>query len=186
MKSTSTKSSSSARRSTRKAAPPAKQAARRAAPDAIKSLRQDHAKVKQLFKDFESATTQAEKARIAAETCLELTVHARIEEEVFYPAVRKALSREGKMLDEAEIEHASVKDLIRQLRSCEPGTTRFDALYDVVREYVLHHVKEEEREMFPKVKQVKSLDLKALGEALDARRSAIRDEEEAAASGKLH
>ncbi|WP_148716536.1 hemerythrin domain-containing protein [Chitinolyticbacter meiyuanensis] len=179
MKSTSTSKSSSTSRRTSSRATGSRSGttAARRAPDAVKSLKNDHAKVKALFKSFEAARSKAEKAKIAAETCLELTVHTRIEEEVFYPAVRKALQKEGELLDEAEIEHASVKTLIEQLKAAEPGTTRFNALYDVIREYVLHHVKEEEREMFPKVKEAKSLDLQALGEQLEARREAVRQEE---------
>ncbi|TJZ64730.1 hemerythrin domain-containing protein [Chitiniphilus eburneus] len=154
--------------------------------DALKSLKDDHAKVKKLFKAFESAKSKAEQQRIAAETCLELKIHTQIEEEVFYPAVRKALREEGVMLDEAEIEHASAKELIAQLEAGEAGSTRYEALYTVLSEYVLHHVKEEEKEMFPKVSQAKSLDLKALGARLDARREELKAELSAQPLRQVH
>ncbi|GAA5786627.1 hypothetical protein GCM10007860_27920 [Chitiniphilus shinanonensis] len=154
--------------------------------DAIKSLKDDHAKVKKLFKAFESAQGKAEKARIAAETCLELKIHTQIEEEIFYPAARQALRQEGVMLDEAEIEHASAKELIAQLEAGDAGSTRYEALYTVLSEYVLHHVKEEEKEMFPQLAKVKSLDLKALGQRLDARREELKAELSAQPLRQVH
>ena len=93
--------------------------------------------------------------------CQELTIHAQIEEEIFYPAVRDGIEDDD-LMDEAEVGHASAKDLIAQLEAMEPGNDLYDARFTVLGEYIDHHVKEEQDEMFPKAKKAK-LDLKALG-----------------------
>jgi hemerythrin superfamily protein len=163
----------------------AQPAARRAAakpvtatkPDAIALLKDDHKKVKKLFKDFDKAKDKAsdlEKATLVGQICMELTVHAQIEEEIFYPAVRKAIDDED-LLDEATVEHATAKDLIRQLESMSVSDPLYDAKVTVLGEYIDHHVEEEQGEMFPKAKKAK-LDMEALGKKLAARKKALLKE----------
>jgi hemerythrin superfamily protein len=93
-----------------------------------------------------------------------LTVHAEAEEEIFYPAAREAIEEQD-LLDEAEVEHASAKDLIAQIEAMDSSDPLYDAKVTVLGEYIDHHVEEEEKEMFPKVKKAK-LDLEALGEEI--------------------
>jgi len=141
--------------------------------DAISLLKQEHEKVSKLFEKFESAG--AGKGEIAAEVCKLLTVHAQIEEELFYPAARDALEsdEEGEdLLDEAEVEHASAKELIAQIEEGDEGDPLFDAKVKVLGEYIKHHVQEEEGELFPRAKRTK-LDLDALGKELKTRKTEL-------------
>ena len=139
--------------------------------DAINLLIADHDKVKKLFKSFERSTIADEQEALVAEICTELTVHATIEEEIFYPAAREALEEED-LLDEAEVEHASAKDLIAQLENRKPGDDLYNAKVTVLAEYIDHHVSEEQEEMFPKMRKAK-LDLNALGAQMRARKEEL-------------
>jgi hemerythrin superfamily protein len=145
----------------------------RKAQDALALLRSDHQLVQGLFEQFEKARGDERKGDLAERICRELTVHAQIEEEILYPAAREAL-REEDLLDEAEVEHASAKDLIAQIEASRPGAELFDAKVTVLGEYIKHHVKEEQNEMFPKLRKTK-LDLKTLGERLQARKMALQE-----------
>ena len=118
-----------------------------------------------------------EKQALAEQICRSLTVHATLEEEIFYPAAREELE-EQELLDEAEVEHASVEDLIEQIEDMEVGEELFDAKVKVLGEYVAHHVREEEDELFPKV-QESGLDLSALGEELLSRKQELTAEADA-------
>jgi hemerythrin superfamily protein len=130
---------------------------------AIKLLTADHREVDSLFKDFEAAENSAEKASIVTHICRALTVHAEIEEKIFYPESRRLLDKDDQdMVDEAFVEHASLKGLIMRLDGMKPGDHLFSAFVTVLKEYVQHHVKEEESEFFPKVQKLR-LDLEALG-----------------------
>ncbi|WP_374679724.1 hemerythrin domain-containing protein [Hydrocarboniphaga effusa] len=130
---------------------------------AIKLLIADHREVDGLFKAVESASNANEKASLVTEICEALTVHAELEEKLFYPASRQILeSGDQDLVDEAFVEHASLKGLILQLDGKRPSDPLFDAYVTVLKEYVQHHVKEEEAEYFPKV-QRSTLDLEALG-----------------------
>jgi len=108
---------------------------------------------------------------LAARICRELTVHAQIEEEIFYPAAREVL-RDEDLIDEATVEHASAKDLIAQIESSSPGDDLFDAKVKVLGEYINHHVKEEQNELFPKMRQT-SLDLTEIGQRMMARKQEL-------------
>ena len=105
---------------------------------------------------------------LVKQVCAALKVHTKIEEEIFYPAVRKAIKDED-LMNEAEVEHDSAKSLIRQLERMKPGDPKFAATFTVLGEYVNHHVKEEEEEMFPKVRRAR-VNLKALGAKLRGRK----------------
>ncbi len=143
--------------------------------NAVDLLEEDHKKVKQLFKDYEDLVknkgSATQKHKIAMDICKELTVHAKVEEEIFYPKVRKAIG-EKDMLDEAEVEHSTAKDLIRQIENGTPKDDLYDAKVIVLGEYINHHVKEEEGEMFPKVRR-SDLDLKKMGEELQKRKTEL-------------
>ncbi len=139
--------------------------------DAITLLKADHKAVSALFADYESARSSSKKKGIVAEICTALSVHAQIEEEIFYPDVKLAL-KDKMLVPEATVEHAGVKELIGQLEGIEPDGEMYDAKIKVLSEYVKHHVKEEQNEMFPKVKE-SSLDLDELGARMTARKSEL-------------
>lgn len=139
--------------------------------DAIALLKADHAKVKELFENFKNARTDKQKIKLAQTICQELTVHTTIEEEIFYPAAREALDDDD-LLDEADVEHQSAKELISQIEEGGPGEDKWEAKVKVLSEYINHHVKEEETEMFPKVRKT-DVDLKVLGEQLQTRKAEL-------------
>lgn len=135
-------------------------------PAAIALLKKQHAEVDKLFKRFEKAK-DAGKAEIVQTACRALAVHAQLEEELFYPALREA-GVENDLLDEAEVEHEGVKRLVGELETMQPGDDLYDAKMTVLTEYVKHHVKEEETEMFPDAKK-SGVDLDELGERMEVR-----------------
>lgn len=135
-------------------------------PVAISLLKKQHAEVDKLFKRFEKAK-DGDKAEIVQTACRALTIHAQIEEEIFYPALREA-GVESDLLDEAEVEHVGVKRLVGELETMEPGDELYDAKVTVLTEYVKHHVKEEETEMFPNAKK-SDADLDEVGERMEVR-----------------
>lgn len=141
------------------------------AQEATALLKADHKAVELLFEQYESARSATKKKALVAEICTELTVHAQIEEEIFYPQVKEAL-KDKELIPEASVEHATLKDLIAQLEEGEPGDEMYDAKVKVLSEYVKHHVKEEQNEMFPKAKASK-LDMHALGEQLQQRKDEL-------------
>jgi hemerythrin superfamily protein len=142
--------------------------------DAIALLKADHKEVKQLFAKFEDLSDRSKvgKKAVADQICEALTVHTRLEEELFYPAVRQA-TEDDDLMDEALVEHASAKDLIAQIAAIDPGEELYDAKVKVLSEQIDHHVEEEEGEMFPKVRK-SSLDLVALGEQMQARKAELQ------------
>ena len=103
--------------------------------------------------------------------CAELTAHATAEEEIFYPAARAAIDK-ADLIDEADVEHASAKDLIAQIEASSPSDGHYDAKVKVLGEYINHHVQEEEGEIFPKVRRAK-VDTVSLGEQIAARKEEI-------------
>ena len=144
--------------------------------DAISLLTNDHAEVNELFEQYKAlaedeGSMTTEKQSLAEEICTMLTVHAAIEEEIFYPAVRDALD-DSKLLDEAEVEHQAAKDLIEQIQDSDPGDPLYDARVNVLGEYVNHHVQEEEGELFPQVRDAE-LDLDELGAEMSARQEEL-------------
>jgi len=140
--------------------------------DALDLLDADHRAVRQLFQDYRKlAANDAPEARrkaLAEQICMELTIHAKLEEELFYPPVREAI-RDDDLMDEAEVEHAAARDLIVQILSMDPHEELYDAKVTVLGEYIEHHVREEREEMFPKARR-SGIDLLRLGERLRERR----------------
>ncbi len=145
--------------------------------DAIALLTEDHKKVQKLFQEFEKlsdADDMESKQALVEMICAELTIHATIEEEIFYPAARQAVENED-LLDEAEVEHATAKELVAQLETMQAGDDLYDAKVTVLNEYIDHHVKEEQNQLFPQVKKAK-LDLEALGEKMLERKQELQEE----------
>ena len=144
--------------------------------DALDLLDADHRAVRQLFQEYRKlAANDAPEARrkaLAEQICMELTIHAKLEEELFYPPVREAI-RDDDLMDEAEVEHASAKDLIVQILSMDPHEELYDAKVTVLGEYIDHHVREERDEMFPKVRR-SGLDLRLMAERLRVRQRELQ------------
>lgn len=161
--------------------PAAKKAATVAAAknDATLLLTRDHAEVSKLFKQYkklvDSEAEGSERQALAEQICAMLTVHATIEEEIFYPAAREA-DVESDLLDEAEVEHASAKELIAQIQGMGPDDDLYDAKVTVLGEYIDHHVQEEQEEMFPKCRKA-DMDLAELARALAERKSELMAEQ---------
>jgi len=153
-------------RSTRKAS-----TGRSRAQDAISLLKADHKEVKTWFQQFDKTEDDAKKQEFATKICKALTVHAQIEEEIFYPAAYEAIEDDD-LLDEAEVEHASAKQLIAQIEASAAGEPLFDARVTVLGEYIDHHVEEEEKELFPECR-ASDMDLKAIGEQLAKRKAEL-------------
>jgi hemerythrin superfamily protein len=137
-------------------------------------LRADHKLVSALFAEFDKARSPVKKQQLVAQICAELTVHAQLEEEIFYPAFKEAL-KDKELVPEATVEHATLKELIAQVEGVKPDGEMFDAKIKVLSEYVKHHVKEEQNEMFPKAES-SSLDMIELGAALTQRKAELRAE----------
>lgn len=142
--------------------------------DATAMLKADHKLVALLFGDYEITSSVAKKKKLVAEICKELTIHAQVEEEIFYPAVQEAL-KDHELVPEATVEHKTLKDLISEVKGVEPDGDMFDAKIKVLSEYVKHHVKEEEGEMFPEAKSSK-LDMTELGALMKERKLQLSKE----------
>ena len=147
--------------------------------DAIELLEDDHRKVEDLFKQFEKLKDDDEEAAalVIEAACAALKIHDAIETEIFYPAIREEADGELEdVLDEADVEHEGVRQLIEKLSEMEPDDAKRKANFTVLMEYVKHHVEEEEKEMFPKVEKLKELDLEALGAEMTERKAELMTE----------
>lgn len=142
--------------------------------DPIAMLKEDHKKVQQLFDEFEQASNSRSKGRIAREALMELDVHAGIEEEIFYPAFQAEMEESNDIVLEAEEEHHVVHVLIGELRDMDPSDERFEAKFTVLAENVRHHIKEEEKEMLPKAKDLGKERLNELGQEMASRRKELQ------------
>jgi hypothetical protein len=140
---------------------------------AVSMLKQDHDKVKALFDQFESVKGKAARKKIVHEALTELKIHAAIEEELFYPSVRKAIGKE--IMNEADEEHHVAKLLIAELDSMTGSESHFNAKFMVLAENVRHHIKEEENEMLPKAKSVK-LNFEGLAEKMQRRKERLLED----------
>jgi hemerythrin-like domain-containing protein len=142
--------------------------------EAVDMLREDHEKVKNLFDEFEDAD-EDEKEQIVRTAINELTIHATLEEEIFYPAVRPVIDDE-EQLDEALEEHHVAKLLIAELQDMKPGDERYDAKFKVLAESVRHHIEEEDSEVLSKAEKADELDLESLGEQMMERKQELQEE----------
>lgn len=149
--------------------------ARNGARDAILAmLKDDHERVKKAFKDFEKLKDKEDgkpRRELVERTCNELEVHAELEEQVFYPAVRDGLD-EPALIEEAKVEHTSAKALIAQLKITPPDDPKYAATFTVLSEYVKHHIQEEEGELFPQLREVE-LDWDGLRDRMHERRDTL-------------
>jgi len=142
--------------------------------DAVALLKQDHRTVEELFEKFEKASGDNRKETLAQEICLELSVHAQIEEEIFYPACEGKVEED--LLKEAYVEHDGAKVLVAEIMSGEPKSDDYyDAKVQVLSEEIEHHVKEEEGDLFPQVRKA-DIDLKALGEQMAVRKQELTEQ----------
>jgi hemerythrin superfamily protein len=148
----------------------------KAQPLALELLMADHRKVEDLFERYESEKESGEDTRrdIAQQICNELTVHAQVEEELFYPWLRENLD-DQEMVEEAQIEHGTAKELIAQIEGSESVDDTYNARVKVLSEYIKHHVKEEENEIFPEVRAQKD-ELDELGQEMTARKGELMEE----------
>ena len=149
-------------------------------PDALELLIADHKEVKGLFKAYdklaEADGDSEDKQALALQICTMLTAHATVEEELVYPAAREALGEDEDLVDEADVEHACAKELIAQIEAGTPDDPLYDAKVKVLGEYIEHHVREEEGQMFPKLRK-SDLDLEAMGEEVAARKAELLGED---------
>ena len=142
-------------------------------------LKEDHQKVKKLFAQFEKlgVSQETEKGWIFDQIRKELTVHAQIEEEIFYPAVESAEDEEAaELVREAHEEHRIVKTLLQELSALRPADSRFDAKLKVLKENVLHHAEEEQDEIFPVFDQLDRMERDRISELLQARKRELTGE----------
>jgi hypothetical protein len=145
--------------------------------DAIALLKADHREAEELFAQYgkmKDAGSTKEKFSIAKKVCGALLIHMEIEEKIFYPRVRKEVADDD-LMNEAVVEHAGAKDLIKELGAMKPEDPMFDAKIQVLSEQIEHHVKEEEREMFPEAKGT-DIDFESLGEELFNAKNKLRAE----------
>jgi hypothetical protein len=150
--------------------------ARRTKPDAVALIKEDHRMVEELFEKFEKARDEERKKTLAREICIELTIHAMIEEEIFYPSCQGKIEDDD-LLDEAYVEHDGAKVLISEIMS-NLNARFFAAKVTVLSEMIKHHVKEEERRAEGLLAQAKaaSLDMDALGERMMARKQELKQQ----------
>ena len=145
-------------------------------PDAVALLKEDHRKVEELFAEFEKASGDGRKQTLAEEICLELSVHAQIEEEIFYPACEGKVDED--LLKESYVEHDGAKVLIAEIMNGGPSDEYYDAKVTVLQEEIEHHVEEEEKRMEGLFAQASKagLDMDALGVELAARKTELTEQ----------
>lgn len=141
------------------------------ADDAISILREDHRRIDELFRQFDKARANTLRGELAQRICAELLVHARVEEEIFYPALREAMDADA-LMDEADVEHEAAERLIEEIMRMRPGDGHYCARVKVLGDYVRHHVQQEQNRMFSKAREAR-LDMRALGEQIMERKKAL-------------
>ncbi|HEX3419351.1 MAG TPA: hemerythrin domain-containing protein [Stellaceae bacterium] len=160
------------RKTSRSQSPNLKKETQAVSPSAIDLLEQDHRQVEEWFDEYDELKKDNDrKAELAQKICLALKVHAQIEEEIFYPQAREA-TKDNDLIDEAVVEHATVKNLIADIESMEVGEDLYDAKIRVLGEMVKQHIKEEEEELFPELEPAK-MDLDAFGKELAERKEEL-------------
>lgn len=143
-------------------------------PNAVQLIKQDHKKVASLFQKYQKTKGQEAKRRIADQAMEQLEIHAKLEEEIFYPAAKKEIE-DGDLINEAVKEHKTVKDLIRELRGMQPDDEEFEEKWSELVENVEHHVQEEESELLPEVEDTE-MDLAEYGEEMAERKEELMEE----------
>jgi hemerythrin superfamily protein len=145
-------------------------------PDILQLLTAEHREVKAMLQHYlrlaEAGGKGDERMLLASQICVALTLHTQVEEEILYPAARAALLHDGELVDEAYVEHASAKSLVSQVKTMTSDQPLFDARVKVLGEYVDHHVREEENELFPRVRKA-ALDLQDMGARMAERRKQL-------------
>lgn len=141
--------------------------------DAIALLKKDHRTVEDLFADYEKASGDGRNEKLAKKICLELSVHAQIEEEIFYPACEGKVEED--LLKESYVEHDGAKVMIAEILGGAPSDEFYDSKVKVLSEEIEHHVEEEEKRMEGLFAQARKagLDMDALGEELAARKAEL-------------
>jgi hemerythrin superfamily protein len=174
-----TKAGRAAEMKTRRSQPQnRKKEAEAASPNAFELLEQDHRDVEEWFDEYDEVKNDNnKKSELAEKICLALKVHAQIEEEIFYPQAREATG-DNDLIDEAVVEHATVKNLIGEIEEMEVGEGLYDAKMRVLGEMVKRHIKEEEEELFPELEAAK-MDLEAVGKEIAERKEELMSEMEA-------
>ena len=144
--------------------------------NAFDLLEQDHREVEEWFDEFDELKDSEEdrKSELAEKICLALKVHAQIEEEIFYPRAREA-TKDDDLIDEAIVEHATVKNMIAEIEEMDVGEELYDARIRVLGEMVKRHIREEEEELFPELQSAK-MDLDAVGNELAERKQELMSE----------
>ena len=144
--------------------------------DILQLLTAEHREVKAMFQHYhqlaEAGGKGDERMLLASQICVALTLHAQVEEEILYPAARATLAHDEDLVDEAYVEHASAKSLVAQIKTMTSDQPLFDARVKVLGEYVDHHVREEENELFPKLRKA-ALDLQDMGARMAERRKQL-------------
>ncbi|GGP20666.1 hemerythrin [Silvimonas iriomotensis] len=149
-------------------------------------LRAEHATILQLFAEYERrkyTLSARQKAHLVRQTCRLLAWHSHVEEQLFYPAARTALHRQGHLIDEAAVEHATCNTLMAQLEVTPTDHPLYEARFKVLSEYVAMHFAEEEERLFPLIRALGTLDLNTLGDQMLSLQHALRDE---ALAGSAH
>ncbi len=145
-------------------------------PDAIDLLDADHLSVHAMFQSYRelvrTRATPLQRRALAEEICMELTIHAKLEEELFYPAVRDALN-DDELMDEAEDQHGSQREFVAQILATQPEDELYDARVAVLAEYVEHHVRQEREQVFNRV-LASRIDLQSLGRSIGVRKEELR------------
>src|ERR1700738_3969761 len=166
------------RKTSRSQSPDRKKETQAASPSAVDLLEQDHREVEEWFDEYdELKEDDARKAELAQKICLALKVHAQIEEEIFYPQAREA-TKDNDLIDEAVVEHATVKNLIAEIESMEVGEDLYDAKIRVLGEMVKQHIKEEEESLSPDLGPA-TIDLEGFGKELAERKEELMAEMQA-------
>lgn len=148
--------------------------------DAIDLLKRDHREVENLFAEFGKAAEDDQRIELAQRICSELSIHARVEEELFYPAARDALGHDdASLVYEANVEHASLKQLIGEINGSSVDNEMFTARMQVLKEYVEHHVREEEMRLMPALRRT-VVNLDALGDSIARRKKDLLEQAESA------
>jgi hemerythrin-like domain-containing protein len=142
-------------------------------PDAVELLREDHRKVQNLFEEFDEAEKRENKRQVAEKTMMELEIHSKLEEEIFYPVVRKT-NGDKKMTDKALKEHHEVEKLIGELRRMKSDDEDFDAKFDTLVDNVNQHIQEEESEILPAAEQ-SDLALEDIGQKMAKRKEQLQE-----------